>query len=59
MYRRRKLRELLVPTPEHPKHPVSANPDCSFPIEEDGENSSSTEAVTLPEVNPLLTFQFE
>jgi hypothetical protein len=59
MDRRRKLRELQVPTPEHPKHPVSANPDCPLAIEEDGENSSSTEAVTLPEVNPPLTFQFE
>jgi len=59
MDRRRKLCELQVSTPEHPKHPVSANPDCSFAIEEDGENSSTTEAVTLPEVNPLLTFQFE
>jgi hypothetical protein len=59
MDRRRKLRELQVPTPEHPKHPVSANPDCSFAIKEDRENSSSTETVMLPEVNPLPTFQFE
>jgi hypothetical protein len=59
MDRRRKLRELPVSTPKHPKHPVSANPDCSFAIEKDGENSSSTETVMLPEVNPLPTFQFE